>query len=151
MDDVTWGALALALTVIGALYTWWAATHRGAAAGARGAALTLLPAAAWLTGVLEMVTEIAGSVTDWATGLVFSPTVWLGIALGGTSLLLFAVSTLLPSRKGAREVSGRRTPKETGTAERRGALPPAKQSSSGPVVDDEMAEIEEILKRRGIS
>ena len=52
---------------------------------------------------------------------------------------------------GAREVGGRRTPKETGTAGRRGALPPAKQSSSGPVVDDEMAEIEEILKRRGIS
>lgn len=148
MDEVTWGALALVLTLVGVLYTWWAFRRRGVAAGARGAALTLLPAAAWLTGTLELATEVAGSVADWATGLVLSPVVWLGIGLGGTSLLLFVVSTVLPSRNRRPADEG---PRATGTSAPRGSLPPARQRREEPVVDDDLAEIEAILKRRGIS
>jgi hypothetical protein len=147
VDDVTWGALALVLTALGGLYTWWAFTRRGAAPGTRGAALTLLPAAAWLTGTLEMFSEIGGSIADWATGLVFSPAVWLGIALAGTSVALMLLATRLPSR---RRESRRSTPAADPGRERR-ALPEGRPPSSAPVVDDDMAEIEAILKRRGIS
>jgi hypothetical protein len=145
VDEMTWGALALVLTLVGAVYTWWAFRNRGAAPGVRGVALTLLPPAAWLTGTLEMFTEIAGSVSDWATGLVLSPAVWLGLALAGSSALLLLVSRLLPSR--TRE--GRRTAQVEDGGRR--SLPPGRPAESGPVVDDEMAEIEAILKRRGIS
>ena len=73
MDDVTWGALALVLTMLGGFYTWWAYRNRGATPALRALALTLLPAAAWLTGTLKMFTRIVDAVVDWATDLVFSP------------------------------------------------------------------------------
>lgn len=141
MNEVTWGALALALTVLGSFYTWWAFRNRGAAAGTRGAGLTLLPAAAWLTGTLEMFTEIAGSVTDWATHLVFSPVVWAGVVLSGLAVLLFGVSGFLRSRAAPAPVKGRRDGR---------ALPPGRPARSEPVLDDDLADIEAMLKRRGI-
>lgn len=145
MDEVTWGALTLTLTLLGGGYTWWAFTHRGAAAGTRGAAVTLLPAAAWLTGTLRMFTEILGSVTDWATHLVFSPRVWLGIVLAGASALLFVASGRLRDRAG---------PRRSASVESSGGsagLPPGKPARGEPVIDDDMAEIEAILRRRGIN
>lgn len=153
MDEVTWGALALTLTLVGALYTWWAFTRRGAASGTRGAALTLLPAAAWLTGTLEMFTEIAGSVSDWATHLVLSPVVWSGIGLAGCSVLLFLVSGTLRERelrRGGREGGAGRARRETRGKESRDALPRGAEPRQEPVVDDDMAEIEALLRRRGI-
>ena len=58
---------------VGGFYTWWAYRNRGATPAMRGLALTLLPAAAWLTATLRMFSEIAAAVTDWAVHLVFSP------------------------------------------------------------------------------
>src|SRR5262245_56639253 len=81
------------------MWTWFAFRRRGLAAGLRGAAFTLLPAAAFLTGTLTMFTEIGGAVTDWATHLVLSPTVWLGVILAGVSVVLFVVSGVLRSRQ----------------------------------------------------
>ena len=133
-----WGALTVTLTGLGAAWTWFAFRHRGTAAGLRGAGLTLVPAAAWLTGTLEMFTEIGGSVADWATHLVFSPVVWLGIVLAGVSVVLFVLSGALRAR-------------QLGGAEpKRGELgaPGPKQQ---PAVDDDLAEIEAILRKRGIS
>ncbi|WP_110181460.1 cellulose synthase [Nocardioides solisilvae] len=161
MDEVTWGALTLTLTVVGVLWTWWAAKNRGAAAATRGAAFTLLPAAAWLTGTLEMFTEIAGSVADWATHLVLSPVVWSGIGLAGLSALLFLVSGFLRGRELAR---GPRAPRGDGDAAlgaggRGGQLPPASPprgrpgrgaAQAGPV-DDDLADIEALLRKRGIT
>ena len=98
MDDVTWGALTLTLTAIGGFYTWWAYKNRGATPAMRGLAFTLLPAAAWLTGTLQMFTEIADAVTDWAVHLAFSPKVWLGVIVAGMSVALFFVSGFLRDR-----------------------------------------------------
>ena len=98
VDDVTWGALTLTLTAIGGFYTWWAYKNRGATPAMRGLAFTLLPAAAWLTGTLQMFTEIADAVTDWAVHLAFSPKVWLGVIVAGMSVALFFVSGFLRDR-----------------------------------------------------
>ena len=81
MEGTTWAALTAALTVAGAIWTWIAFRRRGSANGLRALGFTLLPAAAWLTGTLEMVVDIAGSVTDWATSLVFDVRTWLGVGL----------------------------------------------------------------------
>ena len=62
--------------------------------------LTLLPVAAWLTGVLELLTEIGGAIGDWAVDLAFSPTMWLGTALGGLAVVLLVVSGFLAKRGG---------------------------------------------------
>lgn len=149
MDDVAWGALALTLTLIGAAWTWWAFRHRGAASGTRGVALTLLPPAAWLTGTLEVAVDIGESVTRWAANLVLNPVVWSGIVLAGMSMVLLVVAGMLPDRRRGDPSA----PEEQRGGRRRGgseALPPTAPPRSGPVIDDDLAEIEALLRKRGI-
>ena len=138
MDDVTWAALTAVLTALGAAWTWYAFRNRGAASGLRGAGLTLLPPAAWLTGTLEMFTEIGGSVADWATHLVLSPIVWAGIVLTGLSVVLLGSSAALRERgRGGKS----QAPKAL-------ACGPAPHGQPGL---DDRDDIEAILKRRGIT
>ena len=146
MDEVTWGALTLVLTLLGGAWTWFAFRNRGAASGLRGAALTLLPPAAFLTGTTEMFTEIGGSIADWATHLALSPVVWLGIALAGLSVVLFGVSGAIRARQVGREPDR----KAAAAPDRAGELP-ASRGGGEPVLGDDMADIEAILRRRGIT
>jgi hypothetical protein len=150
VDDVTWGALTLTLTAIGGFYTWWAYRNRGATPAMRGLALTLLPAAAWLTGTLRMFSRIAEAISDWAIHLAFSPKVWLGVVLAGCSVALFFLSGFLRNRG-----LGGGTPRSADDAPAPKALPKAR-SQPGPLADDSLGgglddEIAAILKRRGIS
>jgi hypothetical protein len=147
VDDVTWGALTLTLTLIGGMWTFYAFRRRGVASGLRGAGLTLLPAAAWMTGTLEMFTDIAGTVGDWATHLVFSPTVWAGIVLAGISVLLFGASSALRGR--GRGGKPGVAPGPEGRRDKK-ALPKA-SGPGAPAIDDDMADIEAILRKRGIT
>ena len=137
MDDVAWGALALSLTLLGGIWTWFAYRRRGFAAGLRGAAFTLLPLAAYLTKTLQMLGEIGDAVADWATSLVFSPQVWLGIVIAGVAGVLFVVSGWLGGRRDD-------TPKQV-----RGGKAETVEGSA--IVDDDMADIEAILRNRGIT
>lgn len=145
MDDVTWAVLTVSLTVLGGIYTWFAYQRRGLAAGLKGAGVTLLPLAAYLTKTLQMFTEIVDAVADWATRLVFSPAVWLGVVLAGLGVLLFGAGRLLDRRGKSGEKPGRdrSTP--------RGTLPGGSKPRGEPVVDDDLADIEAILKKRGIT
>ena len=146
LDDVTWQALGAVLTVVGLAISALLWARRGPAAGVRGAAWSLLPLAAALTGTLRLLGEIADAVLRWATRLVLSPTVWLGIAVAGLSLALFLVSALLRRRtpRGA-EVSSRPTPGQvTG-----GRTAPAASAAPDDDMDD-MDDIEAILRRHGI-
>lgn len=155
MDEVTWAALTAVLTALGAAWTWHAFRSRGAASGLRGAGLTLLPPAAFLTGTLEMFTEIGGSVLDWTTSLVLNPMVWAGIVLAGLSVLLLGSSAALRRRSdGGTGEPGAPQPKQAPAPKGRAGLP--KASGRGePVLDasddPDLADIEAILKRRGIS
>ena len=160
MEGTTWAALTAALTVAGAIWTWIAFRRRGAANGLRALGFTLLPAAAWLTGTLEMVVEIAGSVTDWATGLVFNIFTWTGIGLAGLAAVLFVVSGFIRDRQLGRARSGKTAGKASGktggttagvaSPKKQGALPPSSGTAGRSPIDDEMADIEALLKKRGI-
>jgi hypothetical protein len=152
VDGTTWAALTVALTVAGGIWTWIAFRRRGAANGLRALGFTLLPAAAWLTGTLEMVVDIAGSVTDWATSLVFDVRTWSGVALGGLAVLLFFVSGFIRDRQlGRAQGAGTKTAPK---GQKNEALPPASSGRSGAqgrsAVDDELADIEALLRKRGI-
>lgn len=152
MDEATWAALAAALTVAGLIWTWVAFRRRGTANAMRALGFTLLPAAAWLTGTLEMLTEITGSVADWATSLVLDPRTWTGIGLAGLALVLWVVSGFLRDRQLARgqSASGADAPPRR-SGRRTGELPAAKQPKGAPALDDDMADIEAMLRKRGIS
>jgi hypothetical protein len=137
--DIDWLPLTAGLAVVGALVAWYAWRRRDAAAGLRALAWALVPLAAYLTGVLRLLWDIAGAVVRWAIGLVFSPIVWFGVGLAGLSFVLFVVSGLLRRRRPQRA---------TPAAE--GRNKPA-VGSRGTAATDEFADIEELLRRRGIS
>ena len=142
MDDAAWFALALSLTVLGGIWTWASFRRRGVRAALRALAFTLLPMAAYFTDTLQMFSGIAAEVSDWATSLVFDPTTWLGIILAGLSVVLFVVA----GRVRPRAVRGGRADDP--------ALPTsASQEQKRPALaqDDDMAEIEALLRKRGIS
>ncbi|WP_051552065.1 hypothetical protein [Nocardioides sp. URHA0020] len=142
MDDAAWAALTLSLTVAGGIWTWYAFRSRGLASGVRAAGFTLLPLAAYLTKTLQMFTGIAGEIGDWASNLVLNPTVWMGIVLAGLSVVLIGVG----GRLAAREVGPAAAEPE--------ALPsrgPGRKGKPALAEDDDMAEIEALLRKRGIS
>lgn len=159
MDDVTWAALTLTLTAIGGLYTWFAFRRRGIAAGLRGASFTLLPLAAFLTDTLRMFTRIGEAVADWAVGLVLSPTVWAGIALAGLAVVLYVVSGFLIRRQlgttaktpdgTAGKKARKKEPAAAPEGRRAGELGASKPAE--PALDDDLADIEALLRRRGIT
>src|SRR6478735_2287654 len=135
VDDAAWAALTLSLTVAGGIWTWFAFRNRGLASGMRALGFTLLPLAAYLTKTLQMFTGIASEIGDWASHLVFSPVVWMGIVLAGVSVVLIGASGLFRIRE----------PATTEKAEKKKALPTTGPGGKGrPALaqDDDMAEIE---------
>lgn len=146
MDDAAWTALALTLTTVGAAATWLLWRRRGLVAALRAGALTLLAPAAWLTDTLRMFTRIGDAVADWALGLVLSPVVWTGIALAGVSAVLLVVASLL-SRRG---VGGAR-PTGAEVSGKASSGPAAGPGRGAPAIDDDLADIEALLRSKGIS
>lgn len=142
MDSTTWAALAFVLAAVGAGWTWRSFQKYGLASGVRGAAWTLVPLALWLTGTLELAGDIAGDVTDWASGLVFSPAVWLGIILAGLAVVLFGASSVMKTRG-------------LGTRGRVAAPAPSKQVAATrptePVLEGIDDDVAAILRKHGIS
>lgn len=142
-DSVTWQALTALLTLAGlaATVAFW--RLRGPVAGLRTLAVSLLPAAAYLTGTLRLLWEIGAAGVQWAARLTFSPWVWLGLGIAAVAAALFVLASVL-----ARHGVGTRTrPRELAEETSRG---PAATATQPPAADD-MADIEAILKRHGIS
>ena len=153
-DGATWQALGLILTLLGLALSAVVWTRRGAAKGLRSVAWSLLPLAAGLTGLLRLGWEITDSILEWAARLVFSPVVWLGLVVAAASLVLFVVSGWLLRRGGARveslaraaQTAGHRDPALTST----GRPPAGTTAKSSGSAGDDMADVEEILRRHGI-
>jgi hypothetical protein len=146
VNDVSWGALALALTTLGGIYTWWALRHRGFTAAVRAAGFTLLPLAAWMTGLLQVFGTVTDAFVHFFTRLVFSPAVWLGVLIFIVAFVLIGGSGFVRRRSGDEP----RKPKaSTQRPDKPKSVAPA--TKSDPLIDDEMAEIQAILKKRGIS
>lgn len=147
-DSVTWQALTVILTLLGLVGTVAFWRLRGPVAGLRMLAISLLPAAAYLTGTLRLLWEIGAAVVRWAARLTFSPLMWLGLGVAATALVLFVVAGVLARRGvGARERRQDRRQELPEEPSRR----PARTTKHAPAEDDDMADIEAILKRHGIS
>lgn len=144
VDDASWAALTLSLTVLGGVWTWLSFRRRGAASGVRAFGITLLPLAAYLTKTLRMFTEIVEAITSWATRLVFSPSVWLGVLVAGVAVLLLVVGGWLRGRELAAGRGGSAA-RVAGSRESKPVQPAARTG------DPELDEIEALLRKRGIS
>ncbi|HEU4945535.1 MAG TPA: hypothetical protein VFT31_00125 [Kribbella sp.] len=158
-NDLTLLPFCAGLTLLGLIASWAAWRRRGLAAGIRGVAWSLLPVSLYLTGLLELVWDVARSVSSWVTHLIFSPSVWAGVALFGVSVVLYVVSGLARSRradaptdKSASRAAGELT--ATGPAPASASARPAKPAKSAKKTTEdtsEFDEIEDILKRHGIN
>jgi hypothetical protein len=148
-DSAAWGALAFALSTLLGVVTFFRWRSQGLVVALRWAGWTILPVAAWLTGVLELTFEVGESVGDWALDLVFKPTVWLGIVLAGISAVLLGASTLMRNRglggtdKGDDEPPAIDAPKARKAQKRRGG--------DAAIGDEDLDDIEAILRKHGIS
>ena len=148
-DAATWQAVGVALTAVGLVLSVGLWRRRGAASGLRGVAWSLLPLAAAMTGLLKVVWEVADSVSTWAVHLVFSPVVWGGLVLAGVSATLFVVSGFLRRRSPKR--GGRSKRKEAGPGVEPAAVTASRPPAAQGPADDDMEDIEAILKKHGIS
>ena len=98
-DKIAWLPLCGGLTGLGLVLSYIAMRRRGLGAGLRGAAWSLLPLAAYLTGAIEMFWKMGAAIGDFAKGFVFSAQVWAGIAVAGVAAVLFVVSGPLRRRR----------------------------------------------------
>jgi hypothetical protein len=169
-DKIAWLPLCGGLTGLGLVLSYIAMRRRGLGAGLRGAAWSLLPLAAYLTGAIEMFWKMGAAVGDFAKGFVFSAQVWAGIAVTGLAVVLFVVSGPLRRRakqgmqgqgkqgQGTQAVgakaSGRelapRTNPVTGPAPAKTPVK-APRNKSAADDDDDLGDVEDILRRHGIT
>lgn len=156
LDYTTWQALGLTLTLLGLVLSALVWRRRGATAGLRGVAWSLLPLAAALTGTLRLLWRVGDAVVDWAVRLVFSPVVWAGVVLAGVSVVLFVVTGFLGRRGAGRAAGGagraadRAPARGQVTADR--SAPPATRARGGAPAEEGLDDdIEAILRRHGIS
>ncbi len=171
-NSIAWLPLCAGLTGLGLVASYFAMRRRGLGSGLRGAAWSLLPLAAYLTGSIQMFWKIGTAIGDFAAHLVLSPKVWSGVGVAALAGVLFFVSAPLKRRrKLARKAAGSGDPETvTEPGAKRPAVPaqangngngrelepsrsrPAKAAKSkGQPADDDMSEIEEILRKRGIN
>src|ERR1700730_13852983 len=157
------------LTALGLVLSYFVMRRRGLGSGLRGAAWSLLPLAAYLTGSVKMFWKIGVAIADFAKGFVFSTEVWSGIAVAGLAALLFVVSGPLRRRRGrrgeqqavgtkaattstttttGREIAPRTAPGVATTPSRTPV--PARKGKNTVGDDDDLGDVEDILRRHGI-
>jgi hypothetical protein len=138
VSDFILFTITLAVTGVGLLGSWAAYRRRGLASGMRGTAWSTVPLAAYLTGLTKFLADLA-----------FSPVKWAGVALFGLGALLYVTSGAMSRRGGGAETAAEAAPERKSA--RRGRAPTAAVEQRRPAADPDLAEIEQILKNRGIS
>ncbi len=155
--SIATGTTCLIVTIVGLLLSLWAWRAKGARSGLRGIAWSLLPIAMYLTHAIRLVGRLGAAIAAFGASFVFSPEAWLGVFLVGISVLLFLISGGIPlfqsgKRKQARKAKadrdggrGQRTSQAAVTQVDASPVPQA-----GPPPEDDLSDVQDILRRRGI-
>ncbi|MFC5663249.1 hypothetical protein ACFP3U_09675 [Kitasatospora misakiensis] len=172
-------AVSIALSAAGVAVAGLRAYRRRFLSATRWFAVALLPVGLYLTGLFPVARTIGDELADWATKLVLDPRVWTGIVLLAVSAGLLVTTRWVGRRgavtggSGARPAAGpaparpavapaaepapQRTreaaqakPAEQAAAGKAGKAGKGGKGGKGGDGLDEFADIEEILRRRGI-
>ena len=154
--------LCIGLSLIGVIVVafGWRRGNRGRVV--QGVGLALAPTALYFTGLLSLLWNGVVATVGWASRILFTPSVWFGIGLLALCVLLWVVGGMLARRSANRTpaVAARQQP---GLPAAAGKAQPAARGKAQPAargkaaaqqqapVDEDMAEIEAILKSRGIN
>lgn len=132
--NLWWLPWTIALSGVGLAAAWWAWRRRDVAAVVRRLGWALLPWAVLLLGLFSLVFRVVDATTDWATRFVFNPAAWLGVLLTLLALGMVGFGSRLRDRRG-------------GSATK--PLPLAARRSGSS--DEDLADVEAILRKHGIS
>ncbi|WUH94665.1 hypothetical protein OG900_33980 [Streptomyces sp. NBC_00433] len=143
--------LCAALSAGGLAIAMLTAYRRRFLAATRIAAASLVPVGLAMAGLVTLGRKVGMATGHWAADLVLKPTVWMGFGVLAVSALLYGVTRLISARlpeggvRAPAAVPGASTPAipagRPASGRRRGG------SDSGL---SDFADVEEILKRRGI-
>jgi hypothetical protein len=133
-SDVVWLPNALIMTALLAAFAVWRWRSKGPLIGLRWVGVAMLPLALYAIGLFRLVWTVGLAVSRFVTGFVFRPSVWIGLVLAVLAVGLILLPSKVAGRDGAAES---KTPK---------ALKVSKKSAG----DDDMSEIEDILKKHGL-
>jgi hypothetical protein len=138
--------LLLVLTVV----TW---RRRGAGTGLKLLGVSLLPMAAIMLGLQHTLRLVVTAVWDFITQFVGITTAWIGLGMAALGVLLYLLGGAINARQLSRARAGEPRAVQGETRRAVGpAAPSAPQDRNRkPAADDDLSDVEEILRRRGIN
>lgn len=146
--------LTVGLALLGLLITVVAARRGRRGRAVQGVGLALAPVALYFSGLLRLLWDGVVAIGTWAGRVILSPSVWFGLSLLGVCVVLWVVGGFI-ARRSPKRVRGAKAA-QPAVASRPSTGSGNGKTSSGSVkggkapVDDDMAEIEAMLKSRGI-
>jgi len=153
--------LCVGLTLLGVIATGiaWRRGNKGRVV--QGVGLALAPIALYFSGLLRLLWDAIVAVGNWASKIILSPAVWFGLSLLALCLVLWVVGGIVARRSPTAKSKSKAVAKADGkqqslpgqsakTQSARAQSTSGKAAKNAPPVDDEMAEIEALLKSRGI-
>jgi hypothetical protein len=152
------GPVCIAVTVIGLVLSYLAWRRKGVRSAMRGVAWSLLPTVAWLTNSVHLIGNIGSAIVQFAQGFAFSPKTWLGVILVCVAVVLFLVSGGIPllqrgrgrQRKAADGAKPADKPQDKKDAQGTAIAPAAKGGRAAAAGDDDLGDVEDILRKHGI-
>lgn len=153
--------ICVGLSLLGIIVTGiaWRRGNRGRLI--QGIGLALVPIALYLTGLLRILWDLVVALIGWAGQIIFSPAVWFGLSLLALCIVLWVVGGIVARRAAVKAIAagssarGSAGSTRAGSSKAVGGRTSSKSSGSvakqsAPPIDDDMAEIEALLKKRGI-
>jgi hypothetical protein len=145
--------LCVGLTLLGVIATGvaWRRGNKGRVV--QGIGLALAPLALYFSGLLRLLWNGAVAVGTWASQVILSPAVWVGLTMLALCVVLWVVGGFVARRAPKKSKAVKSSAKSAGSQVAAGTGRPAvsgKARSQPAPVDDDMAEIEALLKSRGI-
>ncbi len=157
--SIATGTTCLVVTIVGLILSAWAWRAKGPRSGLRGVAWSLLPIVMYLTGAIRLVGHLGSAIVTFAGSFVFSPKSWVGVILFFLAALLFLTTGGIPLLQGSRRRDKRRKEREARRVRHRDPGPRAASAHPagsqadvppGSHAKDDMSDVEQILRRRGI-